>query len=56
MLKQAILPYFSEAEWQHKNPMPYKYLEKVLSSTLNNLFVGKIGEEICSVFSFSYTE
>ena len=50
-----ILPQIPETVWKQDNPMPYKYLRKVLESTQNNVFVGKIGEEICSIFSFCYS-
>lgn len=52
---EEILPHIPETVWKQDNPMPYKYLRKVLESTQNNVFVGKIGEEICSIFSFCYS-
>jgi hypothetical protein len=50
-----ILSGVHENEWKRSNTMPYKYLEKVLDSNKNNVFVGKIGEEVCSILSFRFT-
>lgn len=52
-----------EDVWHHKNPIPYKYFEKVLEDTRNNIFIGertsneKKGKdgnttEICSIFAY----
>ena len=52
---KIILPHISEADWKRGNLMSYKYLQNVLESTHNNVFVGKMRGEICSLFCFCHT-
>ena len=54
--REIILPHgISEDHWKQGNPMSYRYLENVLESTQNNIFVGKMRGEICSLFCFCHT-
>jgi hypothetical protein len=44
-----------EQEWGKGNPIPYKHLESVCSDPKNHIFVGKIGEEICTIFAYCHS-
>jgi len=53
---REILSRLSSDEWERGgNPMPYKYLAKVMENTKNIIFIGKIGEEVCSIFAFMHS-
>ena len=41
-----------EQDWKRDNEMPYGYLLNVMSDPENRIILGKIGTEICSIFSF----
>jgi hypothetical protein len=41
-----------EQDWKRDNDMTYGYLLNVMSDPENRIILGKIGTEICSIFSF----
>jgi hypothetical protein len=59
--RKKLVSLISEDVWHCDNPMPYKYLEKVLEDTRNNICIGEMRnekngnnneKEISSIFAF----
>ena len=54
MTSSEILSGIHKNKWERSNTMPYNYLVKVLDDIKNNVLVGKIGGEVCSMLSFRF--
>jgi hypothetical protein len=54
--QEDILARVSNGYWQQGgNYMPYGYLKTVLENQNNEIYIGKLGEEVVSIFSFRGT-